>query len=763
MKTVLGEQYKTSSVASEPAAFRLGDVDVLPASGIVRGPEGERKLDPKVMEVLLRLAAAEGKVVSKEALMLDVWGDIIVTDFALSRCIYQLRKNLDHISGEKESPIKTLPKRGYCLTWPLEEFGPEPEVEKNKPWPIWLVAFTVLLVTVGVSIWQDWNPLMQSQDRPAIAVMPFKDMTLAVDMGYFGDGIAQTLLTELGHIKEIDVIAHSSSFSLRDTDMKLKEIAAALDIQYVVEGSVSRESDVVHVSASLIDAHNGRQLWSKTFQSIAGQSFSVQRDMATEIAGYLEVSLGDPSSHGGTESYGAFEAYLRAIEVDDAEIASVFIDEALDHDENFARALVAKAHFTYVRLWQGIGSAEGTWAEVRPVLDRALSITDELPYAHVLIAGFQMMRERYDAAEIALKRALEINPSHNEAFVHLSRLMEKTGRVQEAVVLAKRNVRLDPLNSTRHMQLANRQWTAGDIEAGKASFERALELDPLNHSAWRDYAHRLGDLENPVAAFRLVARLQQNPQFRSQFFGPVPKIPPAGVQVFGLWFGFVEDYERERVMLQLQSEMADSARLHRELAWALIGEGDLDGARREAWVGLNGMPRESIVNFQVAYISLQTGQGMHDVLNHYRSQWPGLFGDSPKLDSVPKKLVVSTALIHRELGEEQRALRLLDWARKDGTNPFGATAMALAHLGEIDMAINALNDHINRGGYFSYLPKDPFWSPLAEDARFMAIVDARHKEAADYRAQIQAMIETGKLVLPGQLKNRASLQDEHRL
>lgn len=760
MKPEPGVKRAANSDNPEPVAFRLGDVDVLPASGTVRGPGGMRKLDPKVMEVLLRLAAAEGTIVSKEALMSEVWGDIIVTDFALSRCIYQLRKNLGQISEEKDSPINTLPKRGYSLTWPIRQSDPEPELEKRHHHPFWLAAITIILVTAAIFIQQYWIPDMQNPDRPAIAVMPFNDLTPAGDMGYFGDGIAQALLTELGYIGEIDVIAHSSSFSLREAGMNWKEIAAALDIDYLVEGSLSRESDTLFISASLVDARDGHQVWARTMRSVAGHSFSVQHDLAAEIAGYLEVSLGDPGSHGGTRSTEALEAYLRAIDVSDPEIAAVFIDEALAHDENFARALVTKAQLGYTRLLNGIGSEEGTWAEVSPLLDKALALTDELPEAHVLIAGFQVQRERYAAAEIALHRALEINPSHSEAFAQLSRLKEKTGQHQDAIVLAERNVLLDPLNSIRHQQLANRQWSAGNIDAARVSYEYALELEPLNHNAWIDYAWRLGDLENPAAAIRLVARLQQNPQFRSHFYGPVPKIPPGGVQLFALWFGFIEDFERERTMLELQSEMADNARLHRELAWALIGEGDLMGARREAWIGLNGMHRNSISNYQIAHIALQTRQGLDAVLDHYRVQWPGIFEDPPDLDFIPRKIVLSTALIWREQGKEQSALRLLSLPENDRDDPFATTAMSLAHLGQFDEAINYLTGHIHRGGYFSYLPGDPFWAPLAEDARFMAIVEAQHSKATGYRAQVQALLDSGELVLPGQMEYHASVRDE---
>ena len=751
MKTVLGVKSEANFVSTEPEAFRLGDVDVLPASGMVRGPEGERMLDPKVMAVLLRLSAADGEIVSKDTLMSDVWGDIIVTDFALSRCIYQLRKNLGSVSGQKESPIKTLPKRGYCLTWPMEECGDEGRSQARRPWLSWLVAFTAFAVLVGAATWQNWRPINQSQVRPSIAVMPFTDLTPARDMGYFGDGIAQALSTELGHIKEIDVIAHRSSSSLKDAGLGFVEIATSLDVRYLVEGKVSRKSDAVLVFASLIDARSGRQVWSQTFKSAAEQPNSLQNDMAVKIAGHLAVSLGDPHSHGGTDSHNAFEAYLRAIEADEDAVASVFIDEALAHDRDYAHALIAKANLIYRGLWRGSNSEVGAWKEAKPLIDRALSITDQLPGGHALIAGFQLLLEDYDAAEFAVQRALEINPSHTGALVHLSRLMARTGRFREAVAVAKRNVRLDPLNPDRHQQLGARLWELGDIEAGKASFERSLELDAPNFGGWSRYALRLADLETPLQGFLQVARLQQNSHFRAQFYGPVPEIDPVDVLVFGLWFGFIGDYERERQMLKLQSEMADSVRLHRELAWALIGEGDSDQARIETWTALNGLPREDITNFQVAYLALKTGQELDRVMAHYQKYWPDLFGELADAENVQKMVTIGAALIHREQGNISRANQLLHLIQQEGPDPFATAAMASAHLGDIDAALDTLENHIGRGGHFSYIYGDPFWAPLTGEPRFQAIVESQEEVAANIRAEVEAMIGTGQLVLPGQL------------
>ena len=225
-------QQKAVSVARESEAFLLGDVEVLPASGLIRGPRGTRKLDPKVMAVLLRLTAAEGDVVTREALMADVWGSVVVTDFALSRCVYQLRKNLSSISGTGESPVNTLPKRGYSLTWPV---APSPEAKsgtRNGP-SRWLAVAALVLGACGILLWQFWVPASSAGARPAIAVMPFQDLTADGSFGYFGDGIAQTLLAELGHVKELDVIARSSSFSLRAADMSPGEMAQALGVRYL--------------------------------------------------------------------------------------------------------------------------------------------------------------------------------------------------------------------------------------------------------------------------------------------------------------------------------------------------------------------------------------------------------------------------------------------------------------------------------------------------------------------------------------------------
>jgi TolB-like protein/tetratricopeptide (TPR) repeat protein len=704
------------------------------------------------MAVLLRLAGTGGEVVSREALMTDVWEGLVVTDFALSRCIYQLRKNLARIAETKDSPIETLPKRGYRLLWPVSETAELPTAGPTIRRSFFSIVMVVLLLVAVFATWHVRNPPADAASRPAIAVMAFKDLTKAGDLGYFGDGIATALQTELGHITEIDVIARSSSFYFSGKQVSIDEIGAALDANFLLEGSVNSEGETVQVTAALVDVAGGRQVWSKTFEGVAGQSFTAQQEIATEIAGHLDLSLGDPRKHGGTTNFKALEMYLRALEIvdtADTRLKDFYIDQALAHDPEYAHALVARAFTIYLRLWQRDGAPEHAWAEASPFLERALEITDELPGAHVLIAGFQILREEYGPAEAALERALEIDPSHSWAFVHLSQLMERTGRLHEAVALAERTVRLDPLNAYRYIQLANLRWIAGDFKGGKASYERALELDPLNYADWSDYGQRLTEHEGEVASFRLVARLQKNPEFRSRFIGPVPGLSPKGVGFIAIWLGFIGDFERELEMLELQSRLGDSGYLHREMAWSLLGLDDLDGARREAWIAIEGMPREFILNYLVAIIALRSGEGMDEVQIHYRQHWPGLFHNPLNLGGVPREVIIGTALMFRAQGQEQGATLLLESLLAAGEDPSSTRAKAKAHLGDFASALDELENHFNNGGYFNYLPGDPFWEPLEREPRFLAIVEAEAAKDALARKEVDAMIESGELILPG--------------
>ena len=168
MPVVTGQQEALGKRPVHASGFRLGVVEVDPGIGTVTGPGGNVHLDPKVLDVLHCLVSADGEVVSRETLMSEVWGDVIVTDFALSRCIYQLRKNLMRAADSDESPIQTLSKRGYRLNWPVGDIVPEQsKVNKNRKQTIAFISAFALVFMITASFWA-----VRNQPAGSVSIAP---------------------------------------------------------------------------------------------------------------------------------------------------------------------------------------------------------------------------------------------------------------------------------------------------------------------------------------------------------------------------------------------------------------------------------------------------------------------------------------------------------------------------------------------------------------------------------------------------------------
>jgi len=290
MNNLATEQFEIIAGPVGKHSFRLGCVDVFPQTGIIDAPGGNRHLDPKVMKVLLRMVAADGEVVSRESLMADVWRGTVVTDFALSRCIYQLRKNLRRVAKSADSPIETLPKRGYRLRWSVAASG-EKSAGPSRGIRSMLAPFVLgSLVLAGSFLWAVWQSSSVGHPGIAVAVMPFRDLSPDGELGYFSDGVATSLQTELGHINGLAVTAQTSASHFKNSQASIGEIGAALGVGYLVKGSVRNDNGPVNVTVALIDVGKGRQVWSEEFTGTADRPFTAQKDIAREIAGYLELS-----------------------------------------------------------------------------------------------------------------------------------------------------------------------------------------------------------------------------------------------------------------------------------------------------------------------------------------------------------------------------------------------------------------------------------------------------------------------------------------
>lgn len=186
--------------------FALEALRVEPAAGLVSGAGGRESLDPKVMDVLVHMAEHAGQVVLRDDLLARLWPNAVVTDDALTRCFYELRRALAQASGDERyrALLETVPKRGYRLNASVKPLAmqaavPEPAKPAGRRGTLRAAgasALALAAVAVGVILWRMPGEIAATAGAPphAIAVLPFLDMSEAQDQGYLSDGVTEEIL-----------------------------------------------------------------------------------------------------------------------------------------------------------------------------------------------------------------------------------------------------------------------------------------------------------------------------------------------------------------------------------------------------------------------------------------------------------------------------------------------------------------------------------------------------------------------------------------
>ena len=393
--------------------FLLGELRIEPRTGEVAGPGGPQKLDPKVMDVLVLLAQHAGQMVLREDLLAQLWPNAVVTDDALSRCIYELRRQLSLAGGDEQyrAMLETVPKRGYRLnaeiTLPPAPAPTGPRPPSKRQW--FVLAGVVLAAAV---LWlalarQGSGPTTERRSAAAgqnsIAVLPFADMSAGHDQGFLADGIAEEVRNRLAQSKDLRVIARTSSFRFRDDPANVEDIAGKLDVSHVLEGSVRRSGNSLRITAQLVATSDSTQVWSMRFDRTAGDIFAIQDEIAVQVTRALELSL-TPGAMEQMTGQGTtnLEAYLEFLQgrsllatnrVADSSTALARFERAVALDPGFAAAYLGTAE-------AGLYAAE-------------FEVTDDRQ------SRFEIARRR---GQTLVDKALSIDPNYGEAYLQRAHL-----------------------------------------------------------------------------------------------------------------------------------------------------------------------------------------------------------------------------------------------------------------------------------------------------------------------------------------------------
>jgi len=477
--------------------------------------------------------------------------------------------------------------------------------------------------SVAASVTELSGPVASGAPSPnllpnSVAVLPFENLSPDPDNAYFAAGIHEEVLNQLAKIRALNIIARTTMMQYAARDRSIPEIAAELNVETVMEGSVRYADGRVLITAQLIDPVTNAHLWSESYNREFADIFAIQADVAMNIANALEAefSVAEQERIGKlpTESLEAYSLYLRAMQagpVFGSEMIN-YLGEAIEIDSQFALALGTRAWLN--SLWINFASygseiATGWERQVLQDAERALSIDSELSVAHVAMAILDQSSWRATEARSGYERALALRPNDPTALIWYGRLEDHFGDADAALDKIQRGLTLDPSNFLGNLFLGNLRFAERNYDEASVAYREALRIAPTGPYPILMIAYiaiRRGDNEEALNALKVAESFLAGSVFL------LPDIALAYAQV-----GAPQEAKRVFTTIEERDELADESVSSAGWAVAYMAIDDYD----EALARLT----ESIDIIE---------SGAYDKLNQIQSN----FFDDPVLESDPRFL-----------------------------------------------------------------------------------------------------------------------------
>ena len=327
-----------------------------------------------------------------------------------------------------------------------------------------------------------------------IAVLPFADMSPDQSQEYFADGISEELLNVLVRVEGLRVSSRTSSFSFKGKDTPIPEIAAALNVDHILEGSVRSQGNRVRITAQLIDVKTDSHLWSASFDRELDDIFAIQDEIAAAIVAALKVALigeAGPLVEASTQNMEAYNLYLRGLHQlalrtpQSFEAAIDVLEQAIALDPDFADAYSTLSRVFYVapRYSPDIPFAEAA-ERGRAAARTAIQLAPDDPKALTTSAMAKLVLDwDFEGAEMDFKRAVALSPNDSELHNFYGDYLRNVFDFEKAIEIEGRAAELDPLFPVNWTDLGFTYQLAGEYDNAVAAYERALAIDPRRDSA----------------------------------------------------------------------------------------------------------------------------------------------------------------------------------------------------------------------------------------------------------------------------------------
>ncbi len=434
-------------------------------------------------------------------------GGVSVSGTVYDQVKNRLQMVFDSI-GEQTVKNITEPIRVYRVRSPAEQ--PTHQVQPDRS------AMTPTSSETPLAVGP--NLALELPDKPAIAVLPFVNMSDDPKQEYFSDGMTEDVITSLSKLSGLFVIARNSAFTYKGRAVKPQQVSQELGVRYVLEGSVRKARNHVRVTAQLIDATTGYHLWAEHYDGELKDIFALQDGITGQIVAALapKFKAGEQSRLGRqeTDNIEAYDLILRGIALlrqytkESSEKARQTFEKAIRLDPNYARAH-AWLSWAYYSDWNY------QWTNDPPVLDRAIgaaekavALDDSLSDAHTVMGWLSLWKKQHDLSIAELERAVSLDPNSARAYAYLAETLNLAGRPDEAIGFAKRAMRLDP-NYPSYMvfHLAHSYFLLRRYDEAIAAMRDAVHRNPNFPPAHRMLAVTYAELGRQEEARAEVAEI----------------------------------------------------------------------------------------------------------------------------------------------------------------------------------------------------------------------------------------------------------------
>jgi adenylate cyclase len=459
-------------VLAHEAPIRFGALSIEPALRRVAHEDGrEAIVEPRVMQVLVALVRAGGRVLTRDDLLMSCWHGVVVGEDAIDRVMSRLRRLADGVGGG-EFKLETITKVGYRLV------PADPRAQAA--------------LSASPSSVEPRAPAAPEVD-PLLAVLAFDNLSGDADLAWFSDGVSEEILQTVARGADLKVIGRGSSFQFRGADKAAAQVAAALKATHVLDGSVRRSGSTVRIAAHLIECAGETTLWSARFDRELSDVFALQDEIAAAVAAALKIAFA-PAAKAETIDPEAYNLYLKALEMRNRGLLAAatlpavieLLEEATVLAPNFARAWVFLATMRAERL--RFDETDQPYAilraEVLIAAETALRLDPGLGGAHQALGQLEPFGH-FAEREAFHERALSVAPNDPTVLTNASLFFAEVGRVHEALGYARQAYDLDPMYPWAANWYGTLLHYAGRNEGRRVFWESLRALWPENELiAW---------------------------------------------------------------------------------------------------------------------------------------------------------------------------------------------------------------------------------------------------------------------------------------